>query len=45
MSVDGTLSRLLFVRRQNIVEATVCPWTEHCRVYCVSVDGAFSRLL
>ena len=38
MSVDRALSRLLRVRGQNIVEATMCPWTEHCRGYCVSVD-------
>ena len=45
MSVDGALTRLLCIRRQNIVEATVYPWTEPCRGYCVSLDRALSKLL
>ena len=45
MSVDIALSRLLCVRGQSIVEATVCPWKEHCRGYCISVDIPLSMLL
>ena len=45
MSVERALSRLLYIRGHSIVDATVCPWTEHCRCYWVSVEGALSRLL
>ena len=44
MSIDGAFLRLRCARGQRIIEATVCPWTEHCRGYTVSVGRALSRL-